>query len=202
MQLIKDGRTLIRCSTEQMIKAILFVFILFFAMSSGVRAVGLFTYYPRMLDAHAALGNLLFDIGPKYNLDSFLIGDAGVASYNSNLIVLDNAGLGSSRVLKEGVTNTLIDDYGVDLVAFYATPQAIQWSLFSQHFVHQWTEQNKLFYACDVYWRHDYTFKIYLKQPIPEIMSLCEKSKQLNDHDDSRYFSQIALTPPWHYWHH
>lgn len=200
-EVIIDKRSIVASTVNKFINSLLIIYMLFFAMTSGIRAIGLFTYYPRLLDAHGELGKLLSSISDQYNIDSFLIGDAGIAAYHSNLNVLDNAGLGSAKVIREGVTPELINNYGVDLVAFYATPESIQWSLFSQHFIHEWVQKNKLIYLCDLFWREDYTFKIFVKQSSPEIVDLCKQSKILNNKSDAIYFKDIMFQPPIKYWH-
>ncbi len=196
-----DTKILIKSTVNKVIKTILVAYMMFFALTSGIRAIGLFTYYPRLLDAHGELGKLLATISNKYKIDSFLIGDAGIAAYHSKLNVLDNAGLGSAKVIHGGVTPELIDSYKVDLVAFYATPESIQWSLFSQHFVHEWTKKNNFIYLCDLYWRKDYTFKIFTKKTYPEIINLCNQSKLINDKSDDLYFRDIMYKSPIEYWH-
>ena len=200
LQVHLDAERLLRCSAEKFLKVILVFFILLFALTSGIRAIGLFTYYPRLLDTHGQLGKLLSAISSKYQINSVLIGDAGIAAYHSKVNVLDIVGLGSSSVVKQGVTPKVLDSYGVDLIAFYATPDSIQWSLFSQHFVYKWAEEKGFSYLCDLYWRHDYTFKIYAKQPLPEIESLCAHTKKFHDLPDDQYFKNIMYVPPWRYW--
>jgi hypothetical protein len=173
---------------------------LFFAFTSGIRAISLFTYYPRLLDTHGEFGKLLATISTKYKIGSVLIGDAGIAAYHSKLNVLDIVGLGSASVVKEGVSPKVMDSYGVDVIAFYATPDSIQWPLFSQHFVYKWAENKGFYYLCDLYWRHDYTFKIYAKQSLPEVESLCAATKKSHDLTDEQYFKNMMHVPPWKYW--
>jgi hypothetical protein len=195
-----DADRLLQCGADKFIKTILVFFILCFAFTSGIRAIGLFTYYPRLLDTHGEFGKLLATISTKYKIGSVLIGDAGIAAYHSKLNVLDIVGLGSASVVKDGVSPKVIDSYGVDVIAFYATPDSIQWPLFSQHVIYKWVENNGFYYLCDLYWRHDYTFKIYAKQSLPEVESLCAATKKNHDVPDEQYFKNMMYVPPWKYW--
>jgi len=70
-------------------------------------------YYPRALDAHAELGKTLSKLTSSSTprIEGFSFGDAGMTAYHSNLIALDNVGLGSSLVAKSGITSDIIREY-------------------------------------------------------------------------------------------
>lgn len=200
LDLKRKNHLIFNLSKGQLVKLILIIFILIFAKVSGIRSLGMFNYFPRLLNAQSELGKVLSTISDKYKIGSFLIGDAGVAAFHSNLNVMDHAGLGSASVIKKGISPDLLNHYKVDLIAFYATPEAIQWSYFSQNIIHEWATKNKLNYICDIYWRPDYTFKIYTKENISEILSLCAQSKSLNDMSESEFFKNNKFVPPWYFW--
>jgi hypothetical protein len=194
-----DNAPLFNASARVVMNVILTLYFLFFVMFTGVRAISLFTYYPRAIDAHAILGQVL---GAKNadHVQAFLIGDAGMAAYHSNRIVLDSVGLGSSAVTKTGLSKELLDSYSIDLIAFYGNPDEILKDLFHQSLIYEWAMERGFIYQCDIYWRGDYTFKIYAKSTLPGLHQACLTSRLSNNIGESEYFSKTAALPPWRYW--
>ena len=154
-------------------------------------------YYPRAIDSHAALGKTLQTITEKYKLKSFSFGDAGMAAYHSKLIALDNLGLGSSAVAASGVTLGILDAYNPDITVFHARPEGID---HNQEIVYKWSLANGMQMVCDVYWRPDYTMRVFAKKAYPEIVQLCNQSEKRNNQNDEAYFMQTWMHPPWSYW--
>lgn len=158
------------------------------------------SYYPRAIDSHAELGKKLQHIANKYNLKSFSFGDAGMTAYHSKLIALDNIGLGSSAVASGGVTSGLLDVYKPDIVIFYANPQGIHLSSHYQDIIHDWSLKNGMQMICDIYWRPEYIIRVFAKGFYPEIIDVCDKSKQNNDQKDKDFLLKIEINSPWSYW--
>jgi len=158
------------------------------------------SYYPRAIDSHALLGKTLQNIKNKYNLKAFSLGDAGMVAYHSRLIALDNVGLGSSAVAASGVTPDLLDVYNPDLTVFFATPDNIKLDIYYQENIYQWSLKNRLKMVCDIYWRPDYTIRIFAKDTYPEIVDICDKSKKNNNKKDKEYMLKTGINPPWSYW--
>lgn len=158
------------------------------------------SYYPRAIDSHADLGKKLQRMANKYNLKSFSFGDAGMTAYHSELIALDNVGLGSSAVASGGVTSELLDAYKPDIVIFHANPQGIHISSYNQEIIHDWSLKNGMKMICDIYWRPDYTIRVFAKDIYPELIDSCDKSKQNNNKKDKDYLLKTEINSPWYYW--
>ena len=179
---------------------VLLLVILQFIRVSGGSSLALITYYPRALHAHAELGKILGRIADRYGIDAFSLGDAGMAPYHSKMRSLDNVGLGSSAVARRGVDDALLNEYGIDLVALYASPHAINMSVYHQNKIHNWAARSGLVESCDIYWREDYTLRIMSRVPVVEIESLCRNSKVFNNRSDRAMFKDSVLPPPWKFW--
>ncbi len=190
-----------QCSVENFVKAVAVIILCFFVWTSGIRAIGLFTSYPRLLASHGQLGKVITAVAEQYGLNALAIGDAGIAPYQTKLNNLDIVGLGSSIVVRDGLAAALNRGYSIDLIAFYATPHSIQKNLFSQHLLLEWATKKGFSYLCDIYWQPDYVLKLYTKQSIPELELLCKKTHLENSITDQEYFKKIMFIPPWHYWH-
>jgi hypothetical protein len=159
-------------------------------------------YYPRALDSHAALGKTLRDIAnDNQDIKSFSFGDAGMAAYHSELIALDNIGLGSSYVAKQGVDADLLDTYALDFVVFRSTPDGIRLKAHSQQPILDWSKTNGLNMVCEIYWLEDYTLRVYARDEYPRIEKICEESARRNNIGLKEYFLKSVLIPPWSYWH-
>lgn len=190
---------LFKLKSGNCIKLILMFFLLVFIKTSNTDS-HLVSYYPRALDSYAALGKTLAEISERYKIKSFTIGDAGMAAYHSNLITLDNVGLGSSLVIQKGLTTELLDSYKPDLIAFYSQPNEIFQNENNQLAMIEWAHTNKLDYRCDVYWKSDYVLKLYSRVDAPELMKTCLESKLKNNQSNSVYLKDKKSIPPWLYW--
>lgn len=158
------------------------------------------TYYPRALDSHAPLGKLLNKISEKYSINAFSFGDAGMTAYHSKINALDNIGLGSSLIAKDGVTDVLLSNYGIDLIVFHSHPNGIRLADYRQQEIFNWATKNGFNELCDVYWQKDYTMRIYSKNKIDEIINLCHTSKLANNRTNREMFASSIISPPWRFW--
>jgi len=179
---------------------ILIGFLMVFIRGIGVRNIIPITYYPRALDAHASFGKLLKNISHKYAIHTFMLGDAGMAAFHSGINAFDNAGLGSSKAAHNGISEKLLDNYGIDLIAYQSRPDGIRLSDYNQDLVHRWAVSKNFQYICEVYFLDDYTLKLYSRRDIPELYDLCLISKEKNDRPDIEYLRNIIFVPPWQYW--
>ena len=168
---------------------------------SAVDLAGYSNNYPRLLGAQAALGKTLKSIAIKHELASFSFGDAGIAAYQSEMIALDNIGLGSAYVARKGVDFEIINKYSPDFVIFHSFPSGIRLGIYNQQIVYDWSIENNLVFVCDVYKTPSGTLKVYSKNKYPELVELCVASKELNDMWDKDYFRKYGLIPPWEFWH-
>lgn len=168
-----------------------------FALSVGDSRHAI-TYYPRCLEAHGALGKTLASVAEKYGLRSLAIGEAGMASYHYGNDVFDMQGLGSSALVRKGLTPALLDSYRIDVIAFYARPEGITNASFNQP-VLDWATANGFQQSCDVYWSKEWRLRLYTRQPIPELLDMCEASRQKNSLTD-REMRKIRHAPPWRFW--
>ena len=79
-----------------------------------------FSYYPRMIDSYNIVGSTLKQMKSKYDLKSITSSDAGVIAYESELLNLDNIGLGSSLVAQsKGINKKILDLYNPDIIILY-----------------------------------------------------------------------------------
>lgn len=179
---------------------LVFGFLLTFTIVSDNFSPYTISYYPRALNSHAPLGKLLNEISIKYGINAFSFGDAGMTAYHSKLDALDNIGLGSSSVARGGVTENLLNKYGIDLIVFHSRPEGIRLADFRQQEIFNWAEKNGFNELCDVYWQNDYIIRIYSKIKINEITNLCVKSKIENNRTNKEMFVESIISPPWRFW--
>lgn len=185
---------------ETITKGFAVLFLLVLLKISGMVDAHMVTYYPRALDSHAALGKTLAQIRESYKLQSFALGDAGIAAYHSGLRALDNVGLGSALVTHEGLNSVTMDSYNPDLIAFHSRPNEIRLKDHNQAEIFKWATARGFNYVCDIYWQSDYTLKLYSRTALPELRAVCEASKAKNDRNNRSYLKSSWSTPPWHYW--
>ena len=178
---------------------LLFVFVI--QSTSAISLVTLSNFYPRHLNAHAALGKLIGEISKKYEIRTMAIGDAGMAPYHARITNLDNYGLGSALVAHEGATAKTYEQYNPQLVMLFATGEDIPLNMQSKKTLLQWTLAKGYHALCDVYERPEYRVRIFAAKNIPELMLLCDQSKATNGSYEKDFFLKNVLTPPWHYWH-
>jgi hypothetical protein len=181
-------------------KALLLIPLAGFALSSSNRSIHLVTYYPRLLDAHAPLGNILARIADRDGIRAFSFGDAGMTAYQSGLPALDNIGLGSTLVATRGIDAQLLEEYAIDLIVFHARPGGVRLADFNQEAIFAWQQENHFIENCDVYWQPDYTMRVFARTLIPEVLALCTTSKEKNAVGNREYLRQTISLPPWTYW--
>ena len=152
-------------------------------------------YYPRALESLAPFGRTLSEEGERYGITSFALPDAGQVAYLSNLNALDNIGLGSSLVAHHGVSPTLLDAYGIGLIALQARPEGIRLGDYNQREVLDWGKSNGLRYLCRLYFEPDKFFEIYTRVDVPEIHTVCASSDMRNNISNRVYFRTVWQKP-------
>ncbi|MGM0582463.1 MAG: hypothetical protein ACQETL_17425 [Bacteroidota bacterium] len=159
-------------------------------------------HYPRILNAQAELGKTLNKISDKYNIKSFSFGDAGAAAYHSELKALDNIGLGSSKLAHNGMSFNLLNEYGIDIAIFYARPHmGIRLNDHNQRKIYKWVKKNEFIELCDIYWKERDPLKVFAKKNIPEIVEVCNNSKQQNEVTEENFVLDTLPYSPFHFWH-
>ena len=181
-------------------KHFLMLFYFVFLMKSSVDMAAWVTHYPREIDSLAALGKSIAKISGREKIKSFSFGDAGMAAYHSGISCLDNIGLGSSTVARNGLNSSLLNRYGVDMVIFHAVPSGIRLSEFNQQTIFDWATSNNLKKQCDIFTFDNYIYQVYTRKEIKEISDVCESSKRLNNISNRVYIKNTILNPPWQYW--
>lgn len=175
--------------------------IVFFAISLR-DSVRLTIYYPKSIDSHAALGKTINMM--RNEIKSFSFGDAGMASYHSGINALDNIGLGSSLVAKNGLTKSVFIKYNPDIIVFHSEPTlGIKINNFNQDKLLFFANKYQYKELCDIYAAQDYTLKIYTKKQHEgnlNLTKLCEKSKLLNNTNNIEYFLNNIYKSPFQYW--
>jgi hypothetical protein len=181
-------------------KLFLMLFYFIFLMKSSVDMAAWVTHYPREVDSLAALGKSIAKISGREKIKSFSFGDAGMVAYHSGIPSLDNIGLGSSTVARNGLNSSLLNRYGVDMVIFHAVPSGIRLSEFNQQTLLEWATSNSFKKQCDVFTFDNYIYQVYTRKEIKEISDVCESSKLLNNISNGVYVKNTILNPPWQYW--
>jgi hypothetical protein len=183
-----------------LVKFLALFLLIIFALLSDNLSLYTATYYPRAQTSHAELGRVISRIATKYGIRTFSFGDAGMAAYYSKTIALDNIGLASMAVARTGLDASLLDTYRPDLIAFHATPKGIRLEDYNQQSIHDWALSHDFRELCDIYWRPDYTIRLYARQPIVELTRLCAISKVRNNLSNLQMYQRALLLPPWKYW--
>lgn len=181
---------------------LLVVFAVFSVQTIAVESLaGYSNNYPRLLAAQAALGKTLKSIAIERGLTSFSFGDAGAVAYQSEIIALDNIGLGSAYVAREGMDFKILNEYSPDFVIFHSYPSGIRLQHYNQQIIYDWSIDHDLVFVCDVYKTPSNRLRVYSKSKYPALVDLCEASKELNDMWDNRYFMRFGFIAPWKFWH-
>jgi len=205
IQLYNDDRRDYFFSRPNVLAFFSFIYVSLFALgtTNPSALVHIANYYPRALNSHAELGRVLNQLRTQDGVQSFSLGDAGMAAYHSRLINLDNIGLGSALVAHaQGVTREVVQQYDPDIIAFHARPDTGPRVSSSRHSaLREFAELNGYMDVCHVYWKRDYTLNIFAREPYPQILELCSESQIINNIGDWEYFLGFNLTPPWQYWH-
>ena len=156
-------------------------------------------YYPRLLTAHTILGKII----AKSSAKSMSFGDAGTTAFNAGVNSLDNIGLGSQLVAKNGVNDFVIGQYNPDIILLHSRPETgIRINDHNQQGLFKWAKHAKMSYVCDVISRKDYSIAIFVKNSINQVpfKSLCRDS-QKNLASPTTTFVKYVIPPPWRFWH-
>lgn len=184
---------------KQILTSVSLIILFIFFRASENLSLHLATYYPRALESHARLGKILSS--RTANVDAFSLGDAGMAAYQSRINALDNIGLGSSAVARNGVDDNLLESYNIKLIALHASPQNILLDSWNQRRIYDWAIRSGFNEVCDIYWQKDYTLRILTIEPNDEIIRLCKHSKSVNDRTNKDMFRDAIFPAPWTFWH-
>jgi hypothetical protein len=157
--------------------------------------------YDRGLYSHAAIGKTLKNIANQYGVRSFAIGDAGMAAYHSGMNNLDTLLLGSSKATRYGLSESLFEEYGIDVVAFHSTPEQVHKDGFNQRPLYDWVIKNDFIDHCFVLLGGDYGFRLYARKNIKELYDLCAESTRQNARTNREFALEALLNPPWNSWH-
>lgn len=199
-------QTCMKLRVRTVLNAGLLCYLLLYATKTTVTSelLHMTNYYSRALDSHAALGRLFSKMAhePAHSIDTFCFGDAGMTAYHSGLVALDNAGLGSSLVATQSIEAAL-EAYSPEVLVFHSRPDGIRLNNYNQQAVYTWARRKKMSFVGEVFWRPDYTLRIYSAYDMREAFAgLCRASKAQNDLGDRQYLLRKGwLVPPWVFWH-
>lgn len=150
--------------------------------------LSLANYYPRLLDAQGQVGLLA-----KESAKAMSISDSGLAPYLAEIPNLDTTLLGTKIGAKNGVSQKLFDDYGVDFVALRDRKKL-------RAMMEPILDKSKLVHVCDVYFGPEYRIQLWLAASTDRALEVCASSKAANDLDDRTYLSANLTNAPWNYW--
>ena len=146
------------------------------------------TYYPRLLNSHAELGKLI-----EGNFQAVAVGDAGLIPFVSEAKTLDIKALGTHLGAKNGVTEKLAEDYGVDFAVFVDGDNA-------GRNLKPWLRSRAIKPVCSVTFRPDYQMELWAAVPTSDLLKLCEQTKRTNGISEYDFFTRDAGNAPWGYW--
>jgi hypothetical protein len=146
-------------------------------------------YYPRLLDAHGRLGQLI----SVSNIDATAIGDAGLAPYRGGKKNLDLYKLGSHLAAKNGITRQLLETYQVDLAATAIKSH-------SEKEIAPLLEEIGLKPTCNLVLRPKYHLRIWSRFETQSLRRICSLSNSRNNLEEDTYFVMNVKTAPWLYW--
>lgn len=186
-------------SKARIAKTLVVLNLLAFGKISGFSNPDLITYYPRALNAHAALGKELALIKEKYELNAIAFGDAGMTAFNSSLTAFDTYGLGSSRLAHEGISVDLIESYNPDVFILHAEKNQVIYDGYNQTFILDWIKHNGFFKLCVIHWTNYDQYFVYTKEFMPELKEVCQKSI-INSQNPVDLEKSILRQAPWRFW--
>lgn len=146
------------------------------------------TYYPRLLNAHAALGKLLD--GSDHVI---AVGDAGLIPFESGLNTLDIKGLGTHLGAVSGVSTSLAKAYGIDFAVFVEGDNAGK-------SLKPWLSERGIKPVCSLTFRPDYQMELWSSKSNDSLLALCYESKRTNGLSEFDFFIRNAGKAPWGYW--
>ena len=175
--------------------------IIFYSSLSAAGNQLIANVYPRMLNAHAAIGKALARSHAAGETQSFALSDAGAGAFYSGIVAFDNTGLGSSLVAHQGVTPAVIDRYNPDVVILRADAQGVVLNSMNKRNLYSWAQAKKMTARCDVLLRPGYALRIFSIHAVAGIQEICKNSEKANSQDEAAFFYQSIKQPPWRYWH-
>lgn len=146
------------------------------------------TYYPRLLNSHAALGNVI-----EGKVHAIAVGDAGLIPFESRASTLDIKGLGTHLGATQGVTEDLAAKYGLDFAVFVEGDNA-------GRNLKPWLRERGISPVCSITFRPDYQMELWSSKPTADLLSLCEATKRSNGVSEFNFFIGDAGKAPWSYW--
>lgn len=151
------------------------------------------TYYPRLLDAHVKLGELVRSEAKAGRVHGIALGDAGAIPFVSGVSSLDIKKLGSHLAATKGLSEELLDSYHVDLAIFIpgdAAGENLKPAL----------QERGLKPQCEVIFRPDYRLQIWAPKSSDALVHLCQESEKVNGVIEDDYFAKNVAVAPWDYW--
>lgn len=175
----------------------------FLALSanSPYNAIWLANYYPRALDSHAQLGEVLLSRADAAEPTRYLIGDAGMAPFRARGINLDNVGLASSMVARGDSISEALDAYRPEFIFLHGSPLDGPWRRFSSDEIILWSRAQGYSWHCNIFWDTGYVLMVYADSIPEELSDLCAESYLVNSVSQRDYFFQHVFYPPLSFWH-
>ena len=187
-----------RIRSNYLINLVTILFVISFNTYSKDELIGISVYYPRAIDTHALLGKELNKLKNNEGINSFSFGDAGMTAYHSEMIALDNIGLGSSWVAKnKGVSQEIISLYKPDIVVTYND----NLNVYGQQELLKYAKNNNYMYLCQISWQPGYYLGLYTSKKYTSLEKICQSSLEKNEISNKYYLKKIITHSPWSYWH-
>lgn len=177
-------------------------FALVFAYSFDTRDfLKMTNYYPRLLDSHGALGHTLRQMSDEGLIETYSMGDAGIASYHAGIPALDSIGLGSQMVARNGMTPEVVRAYGPDVIVFHARADGILDVPAWYDSLLEYVASEGFLEVCDVFWSDGETLRVFTREDYgDQIETLCARSAARNDRPEWTYLWDSLRNAPWTYW--
>lgn len=156
------------------------------------------TYYPRMLVSHSEVGKLLLK-EKKQVQGNLLIPDAGAVPYFSKMDNLDIIGLGSAKIAHNGLSENLLNEYNIGVIALYGSNDTDVSDVLKQHLILDWMKENNFSKIGATCWRPGY-YTIYFSKSAFDLSAISKRSEMNNIHN-TPFLKNDLLTSPFYYWH-
>ncbi|MCA2010348.1 hypothetical protein LCM17_02540 [Cereibacter sphaeroides] len=159
--------------------------------------LGIANYYPRLLNAHAALGRAIADS----EIEAFALQDAGAPAFHADRRALDTIGLASALVAREGLGPEVLRQYNPALVGFLADAEGIVDRPDRHAALWSYVEEQGFTPLCTLVWAPHYQLALYTAGPQPEVEATCARSAEANGAYELPFALAQLQRPPWAYWH-
>ncbi|MEO3427498.1 hypothetical protein AAFN88_01475 [Pelagibius sp. CAU 1746] len=156
--------------------------------------------YPHALQANAVLGRSLAELHAAGAVRSFSLGDAGIVAFQSGMVALDNIGLGSALVARNGVTETVVDSYAPDVIVFHSRPGRIRLAYYGQEVLFRWAERHNYRFLCEIFLNPNYTLRVYTGLELKGLARACTLSQRANNLPQAEFLKTHFFRPPWRFW--